>query len=233
MLEIRIRLCSRAHALIQWVALRGDGGTPAASEVWDKPAVPQAALVVLRLRGASAIVASLNACGLGIGGAGISRQAVDAEEVLDLLAGGVVDFGVGAQCLAREAALLLAGVRHAGVVGGREARHGQRSAGSVGIVVYGVVLLSNARRRRRDSRGRSSWLRAAAWAVLSDQSRGLCMAERASARKFGVGLAAQSVDVIASQTHFPRARQRKPGGMRCSGGEGGDGVAGGGEGGGK
>ena len=134
MLEIRIRLCSRAHALVQWVALRGDSGTPAASEVWDKPAVPQAALVVLRLRGASAIVASLNACGLGIGGAGVPRQAVDAEEVLDLLAGGVVDFGVGAQCLAREAALLLAGVRHAGVVGGREARHGQRPADLVGMV---------------------------------------------------------------------------------------------------
>lgn len=208
MLEIRIRLCSRAHALIQWVALRGDSGTPAASEVWDKPAVPQAGLVVLRLRGASAIVASLNAGGLGIGGAGVPRQAVDAEEVLDLLAGGVVDFGVGAQCLAREAALLLAGVRHAGVVGGREARHGQCLAGSVGVL-YGAMLLSNGRRRRRDSRGRSSWQRAAAaWAVLTDQSRGLCMAERVQASKFGVGLAAQSVDVIASrhtQTHFPRA----------------------------
>ena len=65
-----------------------------------------------------------------------------------------------------------------------------------------MLLLSNARRRRRDSRGRSSWLRAAAWAVLSDQSRGLCMAERASARKFGVGLAAQSTDVIATKHTF-------------------------------
>lgn len=97
----------------------------------DESAVPQAALVVLRLRGASALVAFLNARGLGVDGGGISGKTVDAEEVLDLLAGGVVDFGIGAQCLAREAALL-AGVRHASVVVGREARHGRLWVGLVG-----------------------------------------------------------------------------------------------------
>ena len=127
-------MCSRTHAIVQRIALRGDRRTPAASEVWDKSAVPQAAFVVLRLRGASAVVASLNAGGFRIGSAGVPRKTVDAEKVLDLLAGGVVDFGIGVQRLAGEAALLLARVRHAGVVGGREARHGQRSAGLVGMV---------------------------------------------------------------------------------------------------
>lgn len=128
MLEIGIRVCGRAHAIVQRVALGGDRRAPAASEVGNKPAVPQAALVVLRLRGASAIVASLNARGFRVDGGGVPRQAVDAEEVLDLLAGGVVAFGIGAQSLAGEAALL-AGVRHAGVVVGREARHGRCPAG--------------------------------------------------------------------------------------------------------
>ena len=45
------------------------------------------------------------------------------------------------------------------------------------------MWLSNALRRRRDSRGRSSWQRtAAAWAVLTAQGRGLWLSDC----KFGV-----------------------------------------------
>jgi len=71
MLEIRVRMCGWAHAIVQRVAFRGDSRASATSEVWDKPAVSQAAFVVLRLRGASALVASLNASGFGVGGAGV------------------------------------------------------------------------------------------------------------------------------------------------------------------
>ena len=85
----------------------------------------EAALVLLRLRGGGALVALFDAGGLGIQGGALAREAVDAEEVLDLLTSSVVDLGVGAHGLAREAPLLLARVRHAGVGVGREARHGR------------------------------------------------------------------------------------------------------------
>lgn len=72
MLEVGICMCGWAHTIVQRVTLRGNGCAPATGEVRNKPAVPQAALVVLRLRGASAIVASLNACSLGVGSRRIS-----------------------------------------------------------------------------------------------------------------------------------------------------------------
>jgi hypothetical protein len=96
----------------------------------DEPAVPQAGLVVLRLQGAGALVAFLEAGGLRVDSRCISGKTVDAEEILDFLAGGVVHFGVGTQCLAREAALLT-GVRHAMVLVGREACHRRISASLV------------------------------------------------------------------------------------------------------
>jgi hypothetical protein len=90
----------------------------------DEPAVPQAGLVVLRLQGASALVAFFEAGSFRVDCRRVSGKTVDAEEVLDFLAGGVVHFGIRAQCLAREAALLTR-VRHAGVLVGREACHGR------------------------------------------------------------------------------------------------------------
>lgn len=145
MLEIGIGLCSRAHAIIQSISFRGDGGASATSEVWDKPAVPQTGLVVLRLRSGGALVAFLNASGLGVDGGILPGDAVDAEEVLDLLTGGVVDLGVGAKGLAGEAALLV-GVRHVGVLSGREASHGRC------LVGRGVVWLTACIWQRRDRR---------------------------------------------------------------------------------
>jgi len=94
------------------------------------------------------------------------------------------------------------------------------------------MWLSNALRRRRDSRGRSSWQRtAAAWAVLTAQGRGLWLSDC----KFGVAwpLKATMSSLRDTHTHSlsPRAQRRKLGG--CGGGEGGDGAVGGAEGGGR
>ena len=123
-LEVRIRGCSRARSIIQRIALGGHGCASATREVGNESAVSQAALVLLRLRGGCALVALFYAGGLGGDGGALPGHAIDAEEVLDLLAGGVVDLGVGAHGLASEAALLTR-VRHAGVGVGRKARHGR------------------------------------------------------------------------------------------------------------
>ena len=96
MLEVRVHMHSRAHTIVQWIALRSDCSASTASYMRDEAGITQTALIVLRLRCSRAIVLSVTVqrALLGVRVRAVVLAAVDAEEVLDLLAGGVVHLAI-------------------------------------------------------------------------------------------------------------------------------------------
>lgn len=108
MLEVRVRMCGGAHTIVQRVPLRSNGSTSGACYVWDEAGITQAALVMLRLRCPGAIVLSIamQRALLGVRVGAVVLAAVDAEEVLDLLAGGVVHLAIAVHARTAEDSLV-------------------------------------------------------------------------------------------------------------------------------
>lgn len=121
MLEVWVHMCSRAHAIVQWIALGSNSRASATSYMRDEAGIAQAALVVLRLRCSSAIVLpiTMQRALLGVRVRAVVLAAADAEEVLDLLAGGIVHLAIAVQAGPAEDSLAGAAVR----IGGDSRRH--------------------------------------------------------------------------------------------------------------